>query len=420
MSKDRIENKKAQVNINTQLDLPQMSLMSLLQLGSQTLLAEAIKAEISEVLGRDFYQHHESKSDSKGYRHGTRKTTLDTPIGPIVYDRPRVNGIDFQSQFHVPYMRRPSEFAAQVCDMYVNGTSTRKVKQALKAVTGEKIKMSKSTVSRITKTLVNQFKTWKKKDLSDLKVSYLFFDAIRIGMRIGGKTSDSVMIAYAVLEDGSFNVLSIDISHSESNKSWGRFISDLKVRNLKDPILCISDGNAGVINSIESNFPTSMRQRCVKHKVENILDAIPKENQSEMRKKLNTIFYGATSLEQSKLFIREFKKEYLKKFPSAIAILETDLDQCLTFYLFPRNHWLKIRTSNKLERLNLEIRRRLNVIGRHPSEEGCLALIYQVAKNYSYPQQRVQVNDIIKNLWIKIKEDRIAMTEQLQLDLFAA
>lgn len=317
-------------------------------------------------------------------------------------------------------MRRPTEFAAQICDMYINGTSTRKVKKALKAVAGDKIKMSKSTVSRITKTLVEEFKAWKKKDLSELRVSYLFFDAIRIGMRIGGKTSDSVMIAYAILEDGSFTVLSIDISHSESNKSWGRFISDLKSRGLRDPILSISDGNAGVINAIESNFPTSLRQRCVKHKMENILDAVPKENQQELRKKLNTIFYGAPSLEQAKLFIKDFKKDYGKKFPSAISILESDLDQCLTFYLFPRNHWLKIRTSNKLERLNLEIRRRLNVIGRHPSEEGCLGLIYQVAKNYSYPQQRVMVNDIIRKLWIKVKEDRLAMIEQLQLDLFAA
>lgn len=421
MNKSRIENKKTQqVNVNTQLDLPQMSLMGLLQFGSQTLLVEAIKAEISEALGRGFYQHSESKEELKGYRHGTRKTTLDTPIGPLVYDRPRVNGIDFQSQFYVPYMKRPTEFAAQICDMYVNGTSTRKVKKTLKSVTGDKIKLSKSTVSRITKALVLEFKAWKKKDLSGLKVSYLFFDAIRVGMRMGGQGLDSVMIAYAVLEDGSFTVLSIDISHSESNKSWGRFVSDLKVRGLKDPILCISDGNAGLINSIDSNFPTSLRQRCVKHKMENILDAAPKENHQELRKKLNTIFYGATSLEQAKLFIKEFKKKYSKKFPTAISIFETDLDQCLAFYLFPRSHWIKIRTSNKLERLNLEIRRRLNVIGRHPSEEGCLALIYQVATNYSYPQQRVQVNDLTKKLWEKIKTEKVEMIKQLDLDLFAA
>ena len=101
-------------------------------------------------------------------------------------------------------------------------------------------------------------------------------------------------------------------------------------------------------------------------------------------------------------------------------ILETDLDQCLTHYLFPRNHWVRIRTSNKLERLNLEIRRRLNVIGRHPSEDGCLALIYQVSKNYSFPQQRVQVTDLVRKLWTKIKQDKVQMIEQLQLDLIAA
>lgn len=421
MRKNKVAGKNLQqLSSETGIELPNMTLLSLLKFGGQTLLAEAIKAEISDHLGRGFYQHSESKIESKGYRHGTRKTNIDTPLGPIIYDRPRVNGSDFQSQFHVPYMKRPEEFASQICDMYVNGVSTRKIKKSLQSVTGDKIKLSKSTVSRISKKLILEFKDWKTRDLSDLNVSYLFFDAIRVGMRLGGKSLDAVMIAYAIVEDGSFTVLSIDISHSESNKSWGRFVTDLKSRGLKDPILCISDGNAGLINSIDSNFSTSMRQRCVKHKMENILDAAPKENHAELRKALNSIFYGATSLEQAKLFIKEFKKQYAKKFPSAISIFETDLDQCLTYYIFPRNHWLKIRTSNKLERLNLEIRRRLNVIGRHPNEESCLALIYQVSTNYSFPQQRVQVTELVKKLWLKIRTDKAEMLEQLELDLFAA
>lgn len=410
-----------QLSSDLGLELPNMTILSLLKFGGQTLLAEAIKAEISDYLGRGFYQHCESKSDFKGYRHGTRKTTLDTPLGPVTYDRPRVNGaLDFQSQFHVPYMKRPAEFASQICDMYVNGVSTRKIKKTLQSVAGEKVKLSKSTVSRISKKLITEFNEWRRRDLSELNVSYLFFDAIRVGMRLGGKTQDAVMIAYAILDDGSFVVLSIDISHSESNKSWGRFVSNLKSRGLRDPILCVSDGNAGLINSIDSNFTASLRQRCVKHKMENILDATPKENHAELRKALNSIFYGATSLEQAKLFIKEFKKQYSKKFPSAIAIFETDLDQCLTYYIFPRSHWLKIRTSNKLERLNLEIRRRLNVIGRHPDEESCLALIYHVATDYSFPQQRVQVTELVKKLWIKIKTDKQEMLEQLVLDFSAA
>ena len=421
MRKNKVNGKNLQqLSADTGIELPNMTLLSLLKFGGQTLLAEAIKAEISDHLGRAFYQHRESKSKLKGYRHGTRKTNIDTPLGPISYDRPRVNGSNFESQFHVPYMKRPQEFASQICDMYINGVSTRKIKRTLKSVTGDKVKLSKSTVSRTSKKLIVEFKEWKKRDLSNINVSYLFFDAIRVGMRLGGSTKDAVMIAYAILDDGSFAVLSIDISHSESNKSWGRFASDLKSRGLKDPILCISDGNAGLINSIDSNFSTSLRQRCVKHKMENILDVIPKENHLELRKALNSIFYGATSLEQAKLFIKEFRKQYAKKFPSAMAIFETDLEQCLTYYIFPRNHWLKIRTSNKLERLNLEIRRRFNVIGRHPSEESCLALIYHVSTNYSFPQQRVQVNELVKKLWLKIRTDKTEMIEQLELDLFAA
>lgn len=422
MRKNKVAGKNLQqLSNDSGIELPNLTILSLLKFGGQTLLAEAIKAEISDYLGREFYQHSESKNELKGYRHGTRRTNLDTPLGPISYDRPRINGAqDFESQFHVPYMKRPEEFASQICDMYVNGVSTRKIKKSLQSVTGEKVKLSKSTVSRISKKIVLEFNDWKKRDLSNLNISYLFFDAIRVGMRLGGQGLDAVMIAYAILEDGSFTVLSIDISHSESNKSWGRFVSNLKSRGLRDPILCISDGNAGLINSIDSNFPTSLRQRCVKHKMENILDAAPKESHIELRKALNSIFYGATSLEQAKLFIKEFRKQYSKRFPSAIAIFETDLDQCLTYYIFPRNHWQKIRTSNKLERLNLEIRRRLNVIGRHPSEESCLALIYQVATNYSYPQQRAQVNELVKKLWNKIRIDKVEMLEQLELDMTAA
>lgn len=419
MRKNKVAGQNLQeLSLSTGIELSHMTLLSLLKFGGQTLLVEAIKAEISDYLGRGSYQHYKSDAEFKGYRHGTRRTTVDTPIGPMTFDRPRVNGAkDFQSQFYKPHMKRPEEFASQICDMYVNGVSTRKIKKTLKSVAGEKLKLSKSTVSRISKKLIQEFKDWKTRSLSDLKVSYLFFDAIRVGMRIGGQSQDAVMIAYAILEDGSFTVLSIDISHSESNKSWGRFVSNLKSRGLSDPILCISDGNQGIINSIDSNFPTSLRQRCVKHKMENILDAIPKENQAELRKSLNSIFYGATSLEQAKLFIQKFRKQYAKKFPSAVSIFEKDLDQCLTYYIFPRSHWLKIRTSNKLERLNLEIRRRLNVIGRHPSEESCLALIYQVSTNYSFPQQRVQVTELVKKLWDKIKADKQEMIQSLVLDL---
>ncbi len=403
----------------SQLDLPGMSLMSLLQFGSSLVLKHAIAGEITEYLGRTRYQHGEG--EFKGYRNGYQETRLDTPTGVVTYDRPKLaNAPGFKSQYHVRHMRRPDEFAAAVTDMYINGTSTRKVKDSLKAVAGKGTRLSRSTVSRITKRLRDEFATWKTRRLEELDVAYLFLDAIRIGMRIGGTKKDAVLIAYGIMGDGRMELIAIDLGHSESDRSWGRFVSDLKARGLKDPLLVCSDGNSGVIKAIDSNFTTSYRQRCVKHREANILDAVPKKEQAPVKKALKRIFYGATSLEQAKQFVQNFKKDFAKKYPTAWERLTIDLDQCLAFYLFPANHWRRIRTSNKLERMNKEIKRRLKVIGRHPDEHGCLSLIYGVSKRYAQQQNGFTVSDIERAIWFKLRDKKVEMIAQLELDVWAA
>lgn len=401
-----------------QLDLPQMSLSSLLQFGTGLLLKRAIAAEITEYLGRSHYQHGD---EFKGHRNGYQKTRLDTGVGVIEYDRPKLaNAPNFQSQYHVRRMRRPEEFAQVVTDMYVNGVSTRKVKDSLKAVAGERSRLSKSTVSRITKRLRDEFTAWRKRTFESLDVAYLFLDAIRVGMRVGGTQKDAVLLAYAILQDGSMELLSIDLGHSESDRSWGKFVSDLKSRGLKDPLLVCSDGNQGVINAIDSNFKTSYRQRCLKHREQNILDAVPKLEQKPVAEKLKRIFYGATSLEQAKKYVIEFRREFGKRYATATERLMTELDQCLAFYIFPSNHWRRMRTTNKLERLNKEIKRRLKVIGRHPDEHGCLSLIYGVSKKYACQQRKFIVGDLERALWKRLREEKKSMLIQLELDEVAA
>jgi putative transposase len=239
-------------------------------------------------------------------------------------------------------------------------------------------------------------------------------------MRVGGTTKDAVMIAYAILTNGTVEVLSIDLGHSESDSSWGKFVSDLKMRGLCDPLLVCSDGNKSVISSIDSNFITSYRQRCLKHREQNILDAVPKNEQKPVAAQLKQIFYRATSLEQAKKAVVVFRREFAKKYPTATERLLTDLDQCLSFYLFPAHHWKRMRTSNKIERLNKEIKRRMKVIGRHPDESGCLSLIYGVSKAYADQQRKFMVDDLEQQLWKRLREDRMSMIKQLQLDERAA
>jgi len=154
--------------------------------------------------------------------------------------------------------------------------------------------------------------------------------------------------------------------------------------------------------------------------MENILAQIPKDKHKEVQPKLNRIFYGATSLEQTKQALKDFKREYSKIYPFVIGRLEDDLDQSLAFYLFPSNHWKRIRTSNRLERMNKEIRRRLRVIGRHPSESGCLSLVFQICKRYQENKNAFIANDLVLALWKRLKNEKIEMITQLELDLTAA
>lgn len=405
-----------------QLGLGGVTLMDIVRQGAQTLLKEAVEEEVSRFLGRSRYERGDAEtSRPDAYRNGHRKTRIDTSSGPIEYDRPRLAGApEFKSQFHRPYMRRPEEFETAVGEMYVEGLSTRKVKKALKAVAGDDLKMSRSTVSRITEKLRAEFRIWKKRSLAEIDVAYLFVDAIRVGMRLENTRKQAVLVAYAVLKSGEFESISIGIGNEESGDVWGKFIGDLKDRGLKDPLLVVSDGNAGVIAAIENHFPMSYRQRCTKHKVDNVLSSVPKEKHDEVRPKLNRIFFGATSLEQAKSALEAFRREYRKIYPSAVDCLSRDIDQALTFYLFPSSHWRRIRTSNKLERMNLEIRRRLNVIGRHPSEDGCLALVYQISKRHAVRQRGFAHGDLVHRLWQRLKQQKLEMLTQLRLEDQAA
>lgn len=404
----------------TREQLLEMSLMDLARRGGELLLKQGVAAEIETHLKRGYYQHGDGESPT-GYRNGARPTEVEVGNGVLRYERPLITGAEgFQSKLHVPRCRKPEEFRQAVQDLFVEGVSTRKVKRALKSLVGEGTKLGKSTVSRITKRLRQEFAEWRKHSLAELKPAYLFLDAIYVGMRLDSSRKQAVLLAYACLEDGSFQTLSVGLGNAESKTAWMNFVADLKERGLGDPRLVVSDGNAGVIAAIEAHFDTSYRQRCVQHKMENVLAAVPQEAQEEIRSELNPIFYGATSLEQAKAHVEAFRKRYAKTYPSAVDCLLGDLDQALTFYLFPSSHWKRIRTSNCLERVNVELRRRLRVIGRHPSEEGCLALVYKIMENYARLRRNFKVDDLSRSLWKRLREEKQAMQEQLKIGTRAA
>lgn len=258
--------------------------------------------------------------------------------------------------------------------LYMNGLSTRKVKKSASKLLGNK-GLSHQNVIRITEKIVEEFNKWKRRDLSALEITYLILDGIRLGVRAGTKEKEAVLVAWAFLENGSRELISVSLGNHESYSAWKGFLEDMIKRGLNDPLLTVIDGCPGLIKAVKEVFPNSDIQRCTKHKTENILDKVLKEDRAKVKDSLRKIFY-ATTYDHAKEAIEMFKRDWGKKYPSALECLQEDIELCLTYYKYPYRHWKRVRTTNAVERSFLEVRRRVRGIGRFKDEERALTMVY--------------------------------------------
>jgi transposase-like protein len=291
-------------------------------------------------------------------------------------DVPRVSDSDlpFRSAILSGWQKKSQALLEVIPLLYVEGLSTRDFKRALKPLLGEK-GLSRSTVSRINQELKAEFGAWRKRDLSGEEILYLFLDGFYLGVHKGRKEKDAILVAHGVRRDGSRVLLSVMYGGRESADAWKGLLHDLVERGLKIPALAVSDGNAGLIRAIKDVLPTVPRQRCTKHRTENVLARVPKKRREEVRKMLNRIFHAA-DLDEALKAAERFSARYREEFPEACRVLGTDLSDCLTFLRFPPRHWKRIRTSNVIERAFKEVRRRTNVVGRFPTPISALTLVW--------------------------------------------
>lgn len=343
--------------------------------GARMMLMVALEEELTEVLGRDLYERTDS---ARGSRNGYKQRTVKLSCGDITIAVPKARGVSFRSKVLSPYQRRMEELEEVIPLLYMNGLSTRRVKRSLKKVFGKK-GLSHQTVSRISARVVEEFKEWKRRDLSSLEVLYLIIDGIRLGVRAGTREKEAVLVANAFLENGEREVLNVELGNRESYLSWKCFFDDMRERGLKDPLLIVSDGCPGLLRALKEVFPGVETQRCTRHRMENVLEKILKEDREEARDDLRKVFYAPT-LEHSKEAVRLFEKKW-RKYPSAVECLLTGLEDCQTYYKFPYTHWRRIRTTNGVERGFKEVRQRVRVIGRFRDEERAIATVWWLMKD---------------------------------------
>lgn len=359
--------------------------------GARVILEIALSEEVDGFLKRRRYERN--TDGPSGYRNGTRDRKVQCGSGEITIRKPKIVGAEqpFESKVMKSWQNR-SEYLEQILPaLYVEGLSTRDFKRALKPLMGE-AGLSRSAISRVNKRLKESFSGWRRRDLSEEKVIYLFLDGYYLGLRRGGREKDALLIAHAVRVDGSRVLLGVYMGGRESTESWKGALQDLLDRGLTEPQLIITDGNPGLLRAMKEVMPRVPRQRCTAHKTRNVLARVKRRRQNEVKQALDRIFHAAC-LEDALNAAAEFNRRYSKEFVTATEVLAKGLVDCLTFYHFPEVHWKRIRTSNVLERAFREVRRRTDVIGRLPDEMSALSLVFGILEQDRLKWRGVKMDD---------------------------
>jgi transposase-like protein len=349
-----------------------------------TLIVEQmLHAEVEEQLGRTPYQRREDRQP--GYRNGYKSRRLKTAEGKLEIDVPQVRGLEdgpYRSSIWQALGRRSPALLKLACEMYARGLSTRDIEDLLGELCdsqGQKGQtlLSKSAVSQVTEALWEEYEAFTRRELGGFDVVYLFCDAVYESIRqqagVGGGTA--ILVSWAILSDGSKQLLHMSLGNKESADSWLEHFRSLVSRNLPTPLTVTSDGAPGAIKAIEAMWPEAERIRCWFHKMKNVLEKIPEEHQEPIKRLLQDI-RDAPDHDTASQRAAAFIEQYQRQFPSAVASFGEDLEASLAHLKLPSLHQKMIRTTNLCERSFVEERRRTKVIPRFFDEKGCLKLVF--------------------------------------------
>jgi len=336
------------------------------------------EAELSEVLA---VLPYERKGERRGYRNGKRERWVSTGLGATVIELPRARlgqgeqEKEWQSRLIERYQRRARSVDSALLGCYLSGANGRRIRGALSPLL-RGAPLSKSAVSRIVGRLQALFTDWRKRSLEEEAVVFVYLDAIALRVRIANKVvSAPVLVALGVKADGQKAVLDLELLQSESSECWGGFVEGLVERGLKRPCLVIIDGNKGLRAAVDKNWPGIEVQRCTVHKLRNLERHVPRHALEEVKSDYHRIIQ-AESLEQARKAYREFVLKWKKSAPKVVVSLEEAGEELLTFYGFPNSQWKSLRTTNAIERLNGEFRRRVKTQGSLPSAQAAELLLF--------------------------------------------
>jgi transposase-like protein len=346
---------------------------SLVRQAVRLIVEEALEGEAGDALGgRGYYEHG---ADRRGYRNGNRLARVKTAEGEIEFAVPQLAALaqPFRSKIREVIRGRTEELERLAVEMYARGLSVRDIEAAFTDEAGRCV-LSRTAASELTERLWADYQAFASRDLAEFKVLYLFVDGIAEKLHLG-QPREAVFAAWGITETGHKVLLGLAPGTKEDTASCRDFLRDLKARNLVDPVLVITDGAPGLIRAAEEIFPRALRQRCLAHKIRNLQSKVPEEVWREL-KGAALAAYQAGSPQVAQMLKDDFVARYEREYPSATACFLDDFDACIAHLQLPISHRRATRTTNMLERLFGEERRRTKVIPHAFGERAVLKLMY--------------------------------------------
>ena len=359
-------------------------------------LSEMMSVELTHCLGRHPY---ERKGKDPNYRNGSykRRFTLKG-IGEVSVKVPRDRNGEYQTQVIPRSQQYENELGKDLCLMFLAGVSTRTLAIMSHRLIGRKI--SHTEISQANKELIDSVEKWRNRDLAAESIKYLFVDGVNFEMRMGDSIEKiPVLVIIGVTETGQRLVLGLQAGDKESASSWRELFKDVKKRGL-DPgkvTLGIMDGLPGLEKVFTEEFPQSRVQRCQVHVARNVLAKVPRKFKQAVADGMRSIFY-ASSREKARELFAVFQKEWEKHIPSAVNCLASGLEACLTFFNFPEEEWISLRTTNIIERLNKEFKRRTRPMEILAGEQPCYTLLAFIALKMELHWRSNPLGKVRKNL----------------------
>lgn len=340
-------------------------------------LQDLLKEEVTEWLGRAKGERKMNPSEQLGYRNGYgKKRRFTLSMGTIEIRRPRVRNLDerFESKILPMFKRQSQEVRGLIPELYLHGLASGDFELALRELLGQGAPLSASSLQRLKEKWQGEYEQWKSTAIEEVDWAYLWADGIYVRAGIG-KEKAALLVVIGVKQDGQKRFLALEPGYRESKQSWALVLRQLKARGVKSARLFVGDGNLGLWAAVGEVYPQAQEQLCWNHKMLNVMDAVSKREQVQVKNHLNAMMY-AESRSQA-LQVRKKFEQAFRHNPKAVKTVVENWDRLTTYYDFPREHWKHLRTSNVVESPFSRVRLRTAASRRFKSQVNATCLIWK-------------------------------------------